>query len=400
MDRREASQTGQVRQQVLSKPQLIRDIFPKFDRQARQMLDHEMCLNIHRLIAGGSGDSHNAALATEMFFELVAKLPMEVLSGMGLSRYSIPWLPSQEITKSMVIGISVSGEVSRTVEAMRCAGERGGLTLGVTMNPHSSLGAACRLVFDTTLPPPVESPGVRAYAGSVLAMYALGLRLAEVREAISQTTGNRWRKAILNVADVIENTNACMSENVKATARALKDKQCFMYLGSGPNYATALFGAAKVVEASGQHVIAQDIEEWAHLQRFDKEQGTPCFVIAPPGIGYGRAIEVADFIHRTGKYLIAIVEVGEKTISGMADAAFFIHGHVPEILTPLVYCSPLELFASDLAQELGEPYFRDGEEPWVSAGGNTVIRASQTCDLETIQQQVSDDLRLSGLENG
>jgi glutamine---fructose-6-phosphate transaminase (isomerizing) len=399
MDRREASRTGQVRQQVLSKPQLIRDIFPKFDRQVRQLIDHETCLGVQRVFAGGSGDSHNAALAAEMAFRTVARMPMTVLNSMALSRYTLPWLTPDEMRRALVIGISVSGEVSRTVEAVKIANERGALTLGLTANSQSALAENSKLTFDMTLPPPVESPGVRAYTGSVLAMYAVALRLAVVRERIPQAVGDQWKKAILQMADVIEKTNLQISDTVKRAANLLRERQYFIFMGSGPNYATSLFGAAKLVETTGRHVLGQDIEEWAHLQRFDKEQGNPCFLIAPPGIGYRRAVEVAQNVKRTGKYLIAITEEGETEISGIADLVLPICGHVPEELTPLVYSTPLELFASDLAQELGEPYFRFGLEPWESSGGKAVIQASQINDLGTLYKEAHVNVDLWRGEN-
>ncbi|MEZ4707109.1 MAG: hypothetical protein R3A44_07890 [Caldilineaceae bacterium] len=46
----------------------------------------------------------------------------------------------------------------------------------------------------------------------------------------------------------------------------------------GPNYPTALFSAAKVLEAAGRHAMGQETEEWAHLQYFvNTDPATPLY---------------------------------------------------------------------------------------------------------------------------
>jgi len=62
-------------------------------------------------------------------------------------------------------------------------------------------------------------------------------------------------------------------------------------VGSGPSYGTALFSAAKMIEAAGIFVLGQDVEEWWHVERFAYPIAMPVFVIAPPGRSYWRAGE-------------------------------------------------------------------------------------------------------------
>ena len=377
MDWIEDSRRGRMRDRVLSKPNLLREIVPKFNRQVRAVLDHETSLGVKRVYTAGSGDSHMAGVATELAFEAIAGLPMEPHTGMGLGRYTIPWLSPHDAQSALVIGTSVSGEVLRTVETLQLAREKGTLTLALTFNLESSLAKVARLVFDTTVDDR-DVPGVRTYLSSLVALYSVALRLGEVRDTITQEQGGRWREAMLRVADTMEATNIRISDGVRECAQALREKQSFMFLGSGPNYGTALFGAAKIIEATGRHATSRGIEEWAHEERFGVEPEAPTFLIAPPGLSYGRAVQIAQAIKRFGKYLVAVVQEGEQPISKVADVVLPVCGQVPEPLTPLVYCNALELFASDLAQEVGETYLRAGT-PFLKATP-LLIRASEAVD--------------------
>lgn len=97
----DASAHGQMHGCVLSKPNLIEEIFWQFDDQARKLLSHKTCYQFNRILAGGSGDSYAAALTTEMTFEVVASLQMEASCGMKLSRYATPWVPNADSRRTL-----------------------------------------------------------------------------------------------------------------------------------------------------------------------------------------------------------------------------------------------------------------------------------------------------------
>ncbi|HEX5689033.1 MAG TPA: SIS domain-containing protein, partial [Roseiflexaceae bacterium] len=133
----------------------------------------------------------------------------------------------------------------------------------------------------------------------------------------------------------------------------------FVFVADGPNYPTALFGAAKVIEAAGRHAMGQDTEEWAHLQYFvSVESNTPTFVISPGGRGPGRAAELVEIMKRVGRTVIAVVPEGDTAVAGSADWVLPVIGDVPEIFSPMVYAVASELFAAQLSDVVGDPPFR------------------------------------------
>ena len=362
---------GHVREQVLSKPALIREFTTKIDRQVREVLDHKTSLEVKRVFAFGCGDSHNAAVTTQMAFHKWADVPMEAKTALDFSRYTAPWLQAKRPKHPLAIGISVSGEVARTVEGVALAREAGAYTMGITCNSESKISNLAHMTIDVSTPG-MDIPRVRTYLATQIALYQVALRLAEVRSAIGFKDGRTIRNHFDRAADIGEATHAAESENVKQLAQELKDNQCFIVVGGGPNLGSAMFGAAKILEADGSFAQPQDLEEWVHLQRFLKKTSTPTFLIAPPGLGYSRAVEVAKVMKRVQTYVIAIVEEGEKEISAIADVVLRVRGHLPEEFTPLVYSDLVEMFASDLTEASGGKYFRGFEGPWATPDGDPI----------------------------
>jgi hypothetical protein len=64
-----------------------------------------------------------------------------------------------------------------------------------------------------------------------------------------------------------------------------------------------------------------------------------------------------------------------------------VKGHLPEELTPLVYSDAGEIFASDLAEATGEPYFRAFEGPWATPDGDPIWYNEMLTSREQLSQQ-------------
>jgi glucosamine--fructose-6-phosphate aminotransferase (isomerizing) len=377
---------GHVREQVLSKPALLREFTPKFDRMVREVLDHKTSLEIKRVFAFGCGDSHNAAITSRMAFHKWADVPMEPLTAMEFARYTAPYLAAKRPKVPLTIGISVSGEVARTVEGVSLAKDAGAYTLGITCNRDSKMARLADMTLDVSVPG-MDIPRVRTYLATQIALYQIALRLAEVRGAIHYKVGRTIRDQFLRSADIGQATHEAVSETVRELAQNLKNAPAYIFVGGGPNYGSAMFAAAKILEAEGSVAQPQDLEEWVHLQRFLKRTGIPTFLIAPPGLSYSRAVEVARVMKRVKAYLIAIVEEGDREIAEIADVVLPVKGNLPEELTPLVYSDVCEIFASDLAEAIGEPYFRGFEGPWATPDGDPIWFNEMLTQLNQLDHQ-------------
>ncbi len=356
--------------EVESLPSLIREQLSVADEAVRAVLDDDECLAVKQLYIAGCGDSHNAGVGAEMAFEELAGIPATALPAMQMSRYEVQHLREN----SLVIGISVSGEVARTIEALTLARQKGAVTIALTGNGESRAAHAAEKVLALPIESYGRSPGVRTYAMSQLALYLLAIRLGEVAGRYTDGEAASLRDELLQAADVIEETIEASSAAALLAGSETGEASNFVFVGSGPNHATALFGAAKVIEAAGKHAIGQDIEEWAHLQYFSRESDTPTVVIAPPGSSHDRAAEIVKVMRHLGRRIIAVVADGDDVIAPHADHVLPVRGQMREMFSPLAYCVGTELLSAAVAHSAGEPYFRQNAPVYATGNG---IRTSQ-----------------------
>ncbi|MCS6772701.1 MAG: SIS domain-containing protein [Thermoflexales bacterium] len=361
-----ASDMDAFRLQIHSLPELIGERLGASAAEAARVV--ERLGTPARLFVIGCGDSYFAALAAELAFEMIAGVPTEVHNAMSFSRYAAEFVPAEG---SLVVGISVSGKVSRTIEGLARARKRGLRTLAITGSTETPIAQVADEVAVTTvsdLPNPdgVQSPGARSYAASLVMLYAIALALAEA----SGRDVRRWHTALEATAHAAQTTIRQTDERAKVLAEQTRHATEFVFCGSGPNFGTAHFCAAKVVEASGDPALGQDVEEWAHVQYFAKAVDTPTFLITARERDASRAEEVRAAMQAVGRRVVEVAPSEEVELP---------YTPCPEVFSPLVAAIPGMLFAAHRAALLGEPYFRGfgGGRSIEGGGGASRIRTSQ-----------------------
>ncbi|MFH1927203.1 MAG: SIS domain-containing protein [Chloroflexota bacterium] len=376
--------TSAMLQQVHGLADMLWECFQSFDEESRRVLDSELCVSAKRILITGCGDSHHAALGARLAFHTIAGVPCEALSSLQFSRYTAPFLyssGSSALDTDVVIGISVSGEVARTIEALRLAGKAGATAVALTGSLDSRIARSAQVVLKTVVPPfpsAAPIPGVRSYAASLMMLYLSAIQVGQMRGTLTAAEADQLRGELSSLPLAIAETVSANEERIKKLAEDWADASEFVFVGGGPNYGTALFSAAKILEASGDPAVGQDTEEWAHLQYFAREPRTPTFFIVPEGRSSDRAGEVAVAAKAIGRRVVAIVPEGEQTISAQADVVLPVMEGVREAFSPLLYCLATELFAAYRAQVLDEPFFRDfsGGRSVKEGGGISRIQSS------------------------
>lgn len=381
---------------IHSLPALLKEGLDAVDDSVRSPLDRSFCRTIDRVIVIGCGDSHHAAVASELAFEAMAGVPAEPMTALQFSRYAAGFLPRTRPGRIAVIGISVSGEVSRTAEALRLAGQAGARTLAITAAPLSRVASNTERVVrveaspvsDDSGPPP---PGVRSYALNLLGLFLLSIHLGEMRGRLTPAQAATPRRELQALADAAAQTIDACDSAALALARDWSDAQEFVFLGGGPNLGTAMFSAAKVLEASGDSAWGQDMEEWAHLQYFAKAETTPTFLISDGRRDLSRAIEVAEAARAIGRRVVAVAPRSAQGIHGNASRSLPLPEGIREMFSPIVAAVPGALFAAHRAERLGEPYFRGFGGGRSVAGGGGISRIRTSEELERLERGTEAD---------
>lgn len=283
------------------------------------------------IILTGCGDSYYAGVALRGLIEAAAGVP--VLAVPAMEAVTFPSVLAS--SRALVVAISVSGKVERTIQAVTDHRDRGGVSVSITAHADSDLGLAADARIATGFrgtPGPV--PGTANYLGSMLGLVAIAAEFGDRRGASPAADG-----AVLDALRALDEVVAVGNDRAVAEAEALQLP--FFSIGSGPDFGTAWFGVAKFIEAAAAVGVAQDLEEWAHEQFFATRPGTTVFVHATPSAVRDRARRVAA----------SVVEVGGRLVT-ISSAPLAVAGEhhwpMPEVaehLAPLMAWAPVTMTA-------------------------------------------------------
>lgn len=336
----------------------LRVLTPPFAQQIRAVLTPSEWRAVKKVYLTGAGDSYHAACAAEMAFEAIADVACEPLSAQRFLDYGAAWMRQAALQQALVIATSASGGTQRVVQAIVRAKEHGALTIALTGTPNSAVTQVADRTIVVELPQKERSPGIRTYQASLLGLLLVAIQLGEMHGTFPQEDAHVLRHELAALADVVAATTAAIKDRCREVADMIADTPAMVMLGSGPSYGTALFSAAKVVEAAGILAMGQDLEEWWHVERFAYPVDMPVFVIAPPGRSYWRAGDVAATARALGRRVIAVTHKDDTEVTRHAHAVFPVHGEVREEFSPLLYHLFASYVASYVAARLGRALFQ------------------------------------------
>jgi glucosamine--fructose-6-phosphate aminotransferase (isomerizing) len=317
--------------------------------------------DITEIQVAGCGDSFYAALGLELAFSIWTKKIMHAGSALKVGRYRIPELIESH-RRVLVVGVSASGEVARTLETISLAKSVGAHTLGITHDPESSLARNVDAFLSLSTPKLPRGPGLLSYLGSLLMGYALCMALApeENRNLISN--------AIEYLPSELERWISREQPRGFKFAEGIGSRENIVFIGAGPDHSSAMFSAAKVVEACGVSSWGQDLEEWAHIEYFSEPASMPTWLLSASGRSYSREIEIEVAAHGIGRQFVISRWEGWKGLERI----------MREAISPLVLWVGPVAYAAKLAEILGEQSFRGfgGGRSREEGGGLSRIRSS------------------------
>ena len=369
-----------MRAQVFSLPELLATQHDALEAATRALLRTPTIFAVREVILTGCGDSHVAGeLLAEPWVRLTG-IPCRPLPAMQAARYETQ-LPRRSLPHDpLVVAVSSSGTVARTLEAVEQWRRRGALTVAVTADPQSRLARAAEHCLPLTLPPFAAAPGVRSFFLSAQALYLLAIRIGEVRGRLTQQEAERLRTQLSATADALGRMLPALDEELAALAREWRGHGRYELLASGPARAAAAYGRAKVLEAAGVPAVDQDVEEWVHLDYFARDPDTcATWVLCPESArDQSRVREIEPFLQRLGRPYRILTDAPRPAEPGRTIA---LPAPPDPLFAPLVYAAALALFAARLSAELGAEYGRGARGRWQDCRDGATTRNSQRLPL-------------------
>lgn len=357
--------------QVGSVPALYQEVNGDFAARARRLLEDGELLSLRRLVFTGCGDSCCAAQIGALLLARFTGLPCTCRPSIDLAWWDDPSLFAREDGGAGLIGISVSGEVTRVAEALERMKRRQGAAIALTGNPDSAAGRSATHILHAAIPPFEFAPGVRSYCASVLMLTHLAISWGEALGTLPAERARELRDEIAALPSLLRTALPRMLQESRAVAELLRGCAAYEFIGAGLSYFSGWFGMAKILETLGAPASACNSEDWFHMQYFIKDLSGTSTCVLTHGTDFTAQREEELLFHAKamGRAVWAVTDRDDLTLCPCI--------HIPKLshplLLPLVEPLPLAAVASELCDLLGEQYMRGAEGPWAPCAGCALI---------------------------
>ncbi|TQL70251.1 glutamine--fructose-6-phosphate transaminase [Nocardioides albertanoniae] len=344
-----------MRKEILEQPRAVADSLlgrrtPSGSLHLDEMrLDDDELREVTKIIIIAAGTSFYAGMVAKYAIEHWCRISVEVELASEF-RYRDPILDNS----TLVVAISQSGETADTLQAIRHARSQRSKVLAICNTNGSTIPRESDAVIYTHAGPEIGVASTKGYLTQLVACYLLALYLAQVK-------GTMYGDEVDGVMTQLEAMPEAVAQTLETApqvyelAREYADRRAFLFLGRHAGYPVALEGALKLKELAYLHAEGFAAGELKHGPIALVEEGLPIWCIVPPR---GR-----DFLHdkmrsgimevrARGARTIALVEEGDDSVDSVSDSIIRLP-RVPVLLQPLVAVVPLQLFACQLATELG-----------------------------------------------
>jgi glucosamine--fructose-6-phosphate aminotransferase (isomerizing) len=254
---------------------------------------------------------------------------------------------------SIILTVSQSGETYDTLKAVDHARMKAATILGLTNTVGSTLTRVSRAYITQQSGPEIGVAATKTFTSQVLAMSQLALKLARLRGKLSQDEIDELEGNLYKVPDWVEETLQITKSKVSELVRKHKNDRLFLFLGRGISSATSMEGRLKLLELTYVPSLAYPAGESKHGPISVIEDSTACIFLCPRGETHSEIFGSIMEMKARGAKIISLCESGDIDIINLSDDYIEMPKGIPEILSPIPYVVPLQLFAYELAVEKG-----------------------------------------------
>lgn len=297
-------------------------------------------LKPRRVVLVACGTAYHAALVGRDLIEAWAGIPCQ-------AEIASEWRYRQplETDRTLVVGISQSGETADTLAALRQARALGCETLAISNVPGSQITREVETALLTSCGLEAAVAATKTFGSQVVAIAHLALALAVGAKGAAEHA--EARAALRQLPAQFERFLA--SEHpLDELAERYADAPYFFFLGRGPGLAAALEGALKLREVAYIPCEAYPAGEMKHGPIALITEGTPVITIASGGEGYAKLLANIEEVRARGGQVIAIGADDDERLQHLVESVVYVPRSHP-LLQPLLDTLPLQLLAHRIA---------------------------------------------------
>ena len=343
--------------EIVEQPRAVQEtVLGRASRDTGQVHLNEMAIidadlrAINKITLLACGTSWHAALVGKFMIEELAKIAVEVDYGSEY-RYRNPIIDKY----TLAVAITQSGETADTLAAMREAKGKGARSLSICNVVGSMATREAEGTIYTHAGPEIGVASTKAFTTQLVALYLFALKLAEVRNTLTQSERCDYIRELMLLPQVLEETLKTTTKQMEEIAAKFHHRSDFLYLGRGINYPIALEGALKLKEISYIHAEGYPAGEMKHGPIALIDEQMPVVALATHDHVYEKMLGNIQEVKARGGAIIAITTKGDTTLQELLGE----HDSLVEVpathrlLMPIVISLPLQLLSYFIAVRRG-----------------------------------------------
>ena len=300
---------------------------------------------VDKVFVVACGSSYHAGMVAKYAIERLARLPTEIDIASEF-RYRDPVLDE----RTLVVGVSQSGETIDTLQAMREARQWDAKIMVISNVVDSSMAREADGVLYTRAGPEVGVAATKTHLAQVVALELLALYLAQLR-GIAAPADARMLFADLAGLPALVETRLSPDREAEVAAVAAKfiDTRDFFFLGRHVGFPVALEGALKLKEISYVRAEGYPAGELKHGPIALIVPGTVVVGVATRTHLWDKMMGNVAEVRARGATVVLVANEGDEDTAAQADEVLWVPKTHP-LFAPVVDVVPLQLLAYHIAR--------------------------------------------------
>jgi len=302
---------------------------------------------VEQIIIIACGTSYHAGLVAKYWIEELAKVHVSVEIASEF-RYRKSVLKN----KTLMIGISQSGETADTLAALKLARNLGlEWIFGICNVQESTLIRICNLSFITRAGLEIGVASTKAFTTQLASLFVFALTLAKTKNHITIQNERNFLKQLRHLPNAVA---SILNEeiSVKNWIKYFESKQNVLFLGRGIHYPIAMEGALKLKEISYIHAEAYAAGELKHGPLALIDENMPIIAIAPNDDLVNKLKNNLEEVKARGGKLFIVADQGFELQEDSCTKIITLGDHAG-FLSPILHVIPLQLLAYHVASSKG-----------------------------------------------
>ncbi|HEU4386293.1 MAG TPA: SIS domain-containing protein [Blastocatellia bacterium] len=322
-------------EEIREQPAVLERAFSRESRRIARFANSIKRRGVRLIVLVARGSSDNAALFGRYLLEITTGIPVSLAAPAVHTLYNA----RLDLRNALVVGISQSGESPDINLVLQNSRRSGATTLAITNQSRSTITEIADETFPVHAGRERSVAATKTYTGQLMILHLLASALS----GRAQFTKEQKLPEL-----------AAESLSLQPQVEDIVERYAFMdhcvVVGRGLNYANAYEFAIKLMETC--YVVAERFStaDFLHGPIAMVERGFPAFLFAPPGKTLAGMRELQQRLSGLGAETIVISS--ETAALEPATRALKIR-RISEMLSPIPYIIPAQMFAALLAEAKG-----------------------------------------------